>query len=125
MRLFTLGALACFAAQAVSPSPFFTAAMFFVELIFMILNFSVPEIRRSSSPLRIVFLSILLLLFSAVPSLLHAQNANGTLRGEVQDASGARVAAARVVAESTGSSITREALTNERGEFRLEGLLPG
>jgi hypothetical protein len=91
----------------------------------MLMKSSVPEIRQSSSPLRSVLFSIFLLSLIAVPSLLRAQNANGTLRGEVQDASAARVAGARVVAESAGSSITREAMTNERGEFRLEGLLPG
>ncbi|HSZ63164.1 MAG TPA: carboxypeptidase regulatory-like domain-containing protein [Terriglobales bacterium] len=56
---------------------------------------------------------------------LHAQNPNGTLRGEVQDASAARVAGARVVVESIASSITRQASANDRGEFRIEGLLPG
>ncbi len=56
---------------------------------------------------------------------MRAQNPNGALRGEVQDASGARVASARVVVQSIGSSITREAAANERGEFRIEGLLPG
>jgi len=55
----------------------------------------------------------------------YGQNPNGTLRGEVQDASGARVAGARVVVQSRGSSITREGKANERGEFRIEGLLPG
>jgi hypothetical protein len=59
------------------------------------------------------------------PSLARAQNSNGTLRGEVQDASAARVAGARVVVQSTGSSITREAAANDRGEFRIEGLRPG
>ncbi len=55
----------------------------------------------------------------------YAQNPNGALRGEVQDASSARVPGARVVVQSTGSSITREARANDRGEFRIEGLLPG
>ena len=55
----------------------------------------------------------------------YAQNPNGALRGEVQDASSARVAGARVVVQSTESSVTREAIANEHGEFRIEGLLPG
>ena len=66
-----------------------------------------------------------LLMFVFVPALLRAQNPNGALRGEVQDASAARVANARVVVKSTGSSITREAAANDRGEFRIEGLPPG
>src|SRR5580700_10927291 len=57
--------------------------------------------------------------------LLRAQNSNGALRGEVQDVSAARVAGARVVVASTGSAITREATTDDHGEFRLEALLPG
>ena len=42
-----------------------------------------------------------------------------------EDASAARVAGARVIVQSTGSSVTREATANDRGEFRIEGLLPG
>src|SRR5580693_5571456 len=67
-----------------------------------------------------VFLGAILLAVAG-----YAQNPNGALRGEVQDASGARVASARVVVQSAGSSITREAVANDRGEFRIEGLLPG
>jgi len=58
-------------------------------------------------------------------SPLEAQNPNGALRGEVLDTSGARVAGARVMVQSTESSINRETAADERGEFRIEGLLPG
>jgi carboxypeptidase family protein len=57
--------------------------------------------------------------------LLQAQNPRGTLRGEVQDATGGRIAGAKVVARSQTSSLSGEATSNERGEFRVEGLLPG
>jgi len=67
----------------------------------------------------------ILLMFVSVASLVRAQNPNGALRGEVQDASAARVAHARVVVQSIGSSITREATADTRGEFRIDGLLPG
>jgi hypothetical protein len=66
---------------------------------------------------------VLLLLF--FPLLLRAQNPNGALRGEVQDATAARVVAARVTVQSIGSSLTRTAATNDRGEFRIDALLPG
>jgi len=56
---------------------------------------------------------------------MHAQNPNGSLRGEVEDASAARVAGARVVVQSNGSSMTREVTADARGEFRIDGLLPG
>jgi hypothetical protein len=75
--------------------------------------------------LRAFILPIFLLLFASAPCLLRAQNPNGALRGEIQDASAARVAGAQITVLSRGSSITREATANERGEFRMEGLLPG
>ena len=40
---------------------------------------------------------------------LHAQNPRGSLRGTVQDASGARIASAKIVAQLSGSSVKREA----------------
>jgi Carboxypeptidase regulatory-like domain/TonB dependent receptor len=72
-----------------------------------------------------ISLLVFLSMFAFVPALLHAQNASGTLRGEVKDATGALVAHAKIMLESKGSSASREASTNERGEFRVEGLLPG
>ena len=56
---------------------------------------------------------------------LQAQNPRGSLRGTVQDATGARVAFAKVVAQLSGSSVQREATSEDRGEFRLDDLLPG
>src|SRR5580698_2946433 len=84
----------------------------------------ISVMRKSSSRICAYTLSISLLMFVSVP-ISRAQNPNGSLRGEVQDASSARVVGARVVARSNGSSMTREATANERGEFRIEGLLPG
>src|SRR5271157_3933909 len=92
---------------------------------FMLAWFPLSEIRRSNPLICAVMLPIFLLMFVSVPSRVRAQNPNGALRGEVQDASAARVAGARVVVQSIGSSISREAAANERGEFRIEGLLPG
>jgi hypothetical protein len=58
-------------------------------------------------------------------SLLHAQNSRGSLRGSVQDATGARIPAARIVIQSADGSTQREASTEDRGEFRLDDLPPG
>jgi hypothetical protein len=95
----------------------------------MVARFSGSEMRRSSSPVCAVILPILLVMFLvmfvSVPALMLAQNPNGSLRGEVQDASAARVAGARIVVESHGSSVTREVTASDGGEFRIEGLLPG
>jgi hypothetical protein len=60
-----------------------------------------------------------------ITATLHAQNSRGSLRGTVQDATGARISSAKVVAQLSGSSIQREAASEERGEFRLDDLLPG
>jgi hypothetical protein len=65
-------------------------------------------------------------LFSTSHSiLLLAQNQNGALRGEIQDATGARVGHANVKVELAGSSVTRGTTANATGEFRVDALLPG
>jgi Carboxypeptidase regulatory-like domain/TonB dependent receptor len=70
--------------------------------------------------------SLVLSLFAILlATSLHAQNPRGSLRGTVQDATGARVATARIVAQLSGSSMQREASSEDRGEFRLDDLLPG
>ena len=67
----------------------------------------------------------LLSTFILFPCLLRAQNPNGSLRGEVEDATAARVVGAHVVVQAVGSSISRTVTTNRRGDFRIDGLLPG
>ncbi len=63
----------------------------------------------------------------AIPltATLHAQNPRGSLRGAVQDVTGARIASAKIVAQLSGSSVQREAASEDRGEFRLDDVLPG
>ena len=56
---------------------------------------------------------------------LFAQNSRGSLRGTVQDGTGARVSSAKIVAQLSGSSVQRAATSEDRGEFRLDDLLPG
>jgi len=43
----------------------------------------------------------------------------------VQDATGARIPSAKIVAQLSGSSIQREAVSEDRGEFRIDDLQPG
>jgi Carboxypeptidase regulatory-like domain len=71
-------------------------------------------------------ISFALLLF-AIPlaATLHAQNPRGSLRGTVQDVTGARISSARIVALLSGSSVQREATSEDRGEFRLDDLSAG
>ena len=61
---------------------------------------------------------IFVLLFCACAT--PAQNTRGTLRGTVVDPSGARVVSARIVVEAADFAFQREAVSNDRGEFRLD-----
>ncbi|HXX17233.1 MAG TPA: TonB-dependent receptor [Candidatus Eremiobacteraceae bacterium] len=54
-----------------------------------------------------------------------AQNPRGTLRGTVEDVSGARVAGAKIVVNDAAVSVTREAQADNRGEFQIEELPTG
>src|SRR6266436_9791513 len=65
------------------------------------------------------------LLYCAGALVAPAQEFRGTLRGVVQDASGGRVPAAKIVVQAAESSLHREASSDTRGEFRLDDLLPG
>jgi len=56
---------------------------------------------------------------------LAAQNPRGSLRGAVQDPTGARIPSAHIVVESAALATKREATSEDRGEFRLDDLLPG
>lgn len=57
--------------------------------------------------------------------LTYAQSPEGTLRGTVSDATGARIAGARVSASAKHFSFARTVTTNKLGEFSLESLPPG
>src|SRR5579872_799532 len=71
-------------------------------------------------------ISYVLLLFSILwTASLLAQNPRGSLRGTVQDATGARIASAQIVARLVGSNFQRQAASEDRGEFRLDDLGPG
>ena len=54
-----------------------------------------------------------------------AQTPRGSLRGAVQDTTGARIPAAKIVVRSADSSLQRQAETEDRGEFRVDDLPPG
>ena len=62
---------------------------------------------------------------AVLSTILQAQNPRGSLRGTVQDSTGARIASAKIVMQSLDSSLQREASSEDRGEFRLDDLLPG
>ena len=68
---------------------------------------------------------MLAVLLLSVSVEARAQTVTGTLRGVIEDATAARIANASVDLERSGSSRTRHATADARGEFRVEGLPPG
>lgn len=58
-------------------------------------------------------------------SQVMAQNPRGSLRGAVQDSTGARVVSAKIVVQAVGASLRREAQSEDRGEFRIDDLPAG
>jgi len=80
-------------------------------------------VRMSIRTLGTALCSLAVLLF--LPQLLLAQNPTGSVRGVVQDASGARVPGARVSIQATDTSAQREVLADDRGEFRIDNLPSG
>jgi carboxypeptidase family protein len=87
--------------------------------------FSFPELHTTSYGRSARVISPILLCILALSSVTWSQNPYGSLRGEVLDASGARISGAQVIAQSIGSSVIRQATANGRGEFRIESLVPG
>jgi hypothetical protein len=80
-----------------------------------------PKLNGRS--LRSALLTICIL--TLLPFALRAQNATGSLLGEVQDASGARIKSANVMVTDNASSVARKATTDSRGQFRFPDLMPG
>ena len=70
-------------------------------------------------------LTVMLIVLGCGFQDVWAQNPRGTLRGVVQDASGAVIPNAAISLRAKGSSIERTAVSGARGEFRVEDLLPG
>jgi len=66
-----------------------------------------------------------MILTAVLLSPLYAQNPRGSLRGMVQDATGARVSSAKIELQAADSSLRRQSTSEANGEFRLDDLLPG
>src|ERR1035437_6953312 len=60
-----------------------------------------------------------------IPLLCAAQEFHGSLRGIVQDASQARIPSATIVLHAAESSLEINAVSDQRGEFRIDNLVPG
>ena len=78
----------------------------------------------SARPIVLVVLVLLIPVFALCRSA-SAQTPTGSLRGVVQDASGGRLASAKVSAQEVGSAVLRTAQCDDDGAFRLDQLPPG
>jgi hypothetical protein len=81
--------------------------------------------HRGSMKNKPILYFVLLALAVLCGASLYGQNPLGSLRGTVQDPTGARIPNAEIVLQSTDSSVRREARSEDRGEFRLDDLRPG
>jgi hypothetical protein len=61
-----------------------------------------------------------IILFAAC--LTRAQNTRGTIRGTVQDPSGARIPSAKIVVDAADFAFHRQGASNNSGEFRIDDL---
>ena len=67
---------------------------------------------------------LIVLLFALGPS--YAQDAStGAIRGIVEDASGARIVGAQVVASDEANGLDRRTLSDSKGSFAAQLLTPG
>ena len=70
-------------------------------------------------------LILLIVCVAVIAGVGLGQSPEGDLAGTVEDSSGGRIPAARIVVRSVGSALQREAVSNARGEFRIDYLPPG
>jgi hypothetical protein len=80
---------------------------------------------RTFSSASVAVIILLLELGFLLPQGLRAQNATGSVRGVVQDVHGARIPTAHVLFQALATSVRRESMSDNRGEFRVNELLPG
>jgi len=78
-----------------------------------------------SKALRFVLFVLLFLSLNVFPSTLKAQSFRGSIRGEITDAHGLRVANAKVTVRNLASSETRIVTADAEGEYRFVELPAG
>ncbi|HXW05428.1 MAG TPA: carboxypeptidase regulatory-like domain-containing protein [Vicinamibacterales bacterium] len=80
---------------------------------------------RSNRTVTVATLVASALCVLALTTSAYGQGTNATIRGTVQDASGAVLPGATVTAINTGTKSEQTTITDERGQYILTGLFPG
>jgi hypothetical protein len=84
-----------------------------------------PRIHtKSYSPYRF-WLFVTMVLAGLMPALLKAQNSQGTILGHVQDASGAALAGASVIATNVNTNVAHHFTTTAVGDYVFVDMIPG
>ncbi|MGA7320550.1 MAG: carboxypeptidase-like regulatory domain-containing protein, partial [Candidatus Sulfotelmatobacter sp.] len=60
-----------------------------------------------------------------IPTLLSAQGASGRIVGRVADPTGAVLAGAKITLVNEATAISRDALTNDSGDYTFVNVVPG
>src|ERR1700730_6658850 len=82
---------------------------------------TVNRLRIRMAP-RVLFLAVLC---AVIASVVLAQQGTTSIVGDVTDAQGGAVTAAKVTATDAGSGVTRTTQTNEQGHYEFVSLQPG
>src|SRR5689334_6074857 len=70
-------------------------------------------------------IGFLVALVSLASTNALAQNTTGTIRGRVTGDNGAPIPSAQIVARNISTGVTRNALSNDNGDYTLVGMVPG
>ena len=81
--------------------------------------------RYTFSSFRPVPVAIAAVMLAVSATGAHAQSNTGALRGEVRDATGAKVKDATVTLTNLGTKIARTATTNDAGIYQFSAVDPG
>jgi hypothetical protein len=77
------------------------------------------RLMRRSLP-AFILVSLARILSQPYPTL--AQNPTGSLRGTVEDSSGARIASATIEVRGLRTALARNTVADDRGEFRVASI---
>ncbi|MGA7658568.1 MAG: carboxypeptidase-like regulatory domain-containing protein, partial [Candidatus Sulfotelmatobacter sp.] len=69
--------------------------------------------------------AICLVVSLLIPTLLSAQGASGRIVGRVADPTGAVLAGAKITLVNEATAISRDALTNDSGDYTFVNVVPG
>ncbi len=84
-----------------------------------------PSLRAHWNRMCLETVCLILALFLLVPTWLHAQGANGRILGRVADPTGAVLPGAKVTLLNEATGISRDAKTNDSGDYSFIEVAPG